>query len=42
MSETDGIAQARASNQWMANGDFGFEQSPEATVTNLHLILIAT
>ena len=23
MSETDGIAQARASNQWMANGDFG-------------------
>ena len=25
MSETSGIAQARASNQWMANGDFGFD-----------------
>ena len=25
MSETSGIAQARASNQWMVNGDFGFD-----------------
>ena len=25
MSESNGIAQARASNQWMVNGDFGFD-----------------